>query len=121
MRTGVLVGLALSDNLAREVKESSISEAEIEGAGDLRLKRDIVNFICLSFILTVFFIDLDSIDIVFLRLTDSLQDRDRVLENFLSSLLLSAFLLLTFLLLASAIVIILIASRDDVFSKKAPV
>ena len=117
----MLVNLALSNNLAREVKEPNISEIEIKSAKDLRLKRDIVNFICFSFISAAFFVDLNSIDIVFLRLADDLQDRDRVSENFLLLLLLLIFLLLVFSLLVSAIIIISVASGDDVFLEKTPI
>ena len=139
MRIEILAGLALSNSLTREIKESNISEIRVEdtrtlieiflrcslaskiGARDLYLERDIVSFVYLGFILAVFFIDLDNIDIAFLYLADSLQSEDRILKNFLLSLLLLVFLLLAFLLLALTIVTISAASGSDVFLEKAPV
>ena len=121
MRARILAGLAPSNNLAREVKEPDISEIETESAEDLRLERDTVNFVCLSFILADFFVDLDNIDIVFLRLASGLRGRDRVSEDFLLLLLLSIFLLLIFSLLALVIIIISVASRNNIFLEKASI
>ena len=139
MRAGVLAGSAPPDSLAREVKEPSISEAGaggagtlIEallrcslaggaGAGDLRLERDIVSFVCLGFTLAAFFVGLGNVGAAFLRLTDGLRGGCGVSENFLLSPSSSAFLLLAFLLLASAIAATLAASGGDIFSEKAPV
>ena len=135
----ILVGLAPLNSLAREVKKLNINEVETKSAEilikiflryslvsgvdteDLRLKLNIVSFVCLGFILAVFFAGLSNINIVFLRLIDSLRGEDEILENFLLLLLLSAFLLLIFLLLVLAIAAILIALRNNIFLKKAPV
>ena len=139
MRARVLADLALSNSLAREVKKPNISEIEIENARtlieillrysladrvdteDLYLERDIVSFICLNFILAVFFAGLSSVDTIFLYLIDGLRDEDRVSENFLLSLLLLVFLLLVFSLLVLVIIAILAALESDIFLEKAPV
>ena len=137
MRAGILVDLAPLNSLTREIKKPGISEIEIKSvktlikislycsltgeidAGDLRLKRDIVSFVCLGFALAIFFIGLSSVDIVFLYLIDSLRDRSEVSKNFLLLLSLSVFLLLVFLLLALVIAAILVALKSNIFLKKA--